>query len=1696
MKFINLRNYTENTLLNAAIKVPDLINKAKEEWLKAVAMTDKFAYGMIPFYRWCLDAKIKPLFGLNLKSQWWLHNIIVFPKSEQGKENIFTIATWIITDEQSWINGFKNTDILKDIIFIVDYNTFSQFPDYYTDIIEKKNLYIELQPRNLKNDFEKAVEFVWLNNIIITSPLYYLEKNDEELVYLMKSIEQNTSLDNIANDFPWFYFKNTEDIKNDFQYLSDEEFNTILKNINNIVDEVDFKLDLNSIQIPVFEIEWEPRKIYDDNKDRSTCIKSDEWYLRYLTYNNLESRYWLKVTLDEVLMLIDKEFDEKLDKTLSEYLIPELKEKSKEHWSKEKQNWYNNLKDTDKNIIDRAEYELFVIHKMWFNSYFLIVSDYINWSRNNWDLVWPWRGSAAWSIVSFLSWITDIDPLQYDLLFERFLNPSRVNMPDVDTDFSNRDNVIHYCSWKYGSDHVTPVITYWKLTARTVLKWVSKWLWINYQETNRITALITPKEATWHVPLESIYEQNQEFREAIDASSERQNAFEKSKRMEWFKQQTGSHACAVIIAPKPLTKFTPLQYPMKKGWIIASKDNYLTQLEGWDMEALGLLKMDFLWLQNLTIMNDCQKIVKEHKNIDIDLTNVDVEDTNVFETIFKKWKTTNVFQFESQWMKKYLKGLAPNNIDDLIAMVSLYRPWPIKFIQTYINRKHGIEDVIHPDKVLEPIMGKTYWICVTWDSKVLFENWEYKQIKDIVDNKIYSDKNVLSINMETNKIESKPITHLFNNGEKEFLEISFNDNSTIKSTPQHKYLIYRWITDTIIKEPFENTLEDDIFISLKNIPESTNTYSKNKLLLIAYLLWDGYLWHSSGISFINKDKDILDNFINSLKIEFPTSNIHIKERWKNVMTYHITDTNNRNNINNKNATLLTYLREIWLKKDNYKEKGLVSNNKHIPDFIFNLDNDSINHFIAKLWDCDWGIDKKWYGYYTSISKELIQWLSLLLKKVWIKSNIYIEKEYITSKWERKSPYHLNIKDKIKFNNNIGLKISSKNKLSRCSQFVNSNFKIATKISYIPKWIILYILEHLYKNISINSIDKNKYLYSILYNKKTNLITRERFNELFNRWIFKYSDLDKLPKIKELIDNYDFYKVSNVVNIWKQTAYDLEVADNHNYFVWTISITNCVYQEQIMKMAQDLAWYSLGEADLLRRAVWKKKKKIILEQRAIFVEKAVSLWHNEETTGQIYDDMILPAAEYSFNKSHAACYAFIAYQWAFLKTYYPAEYNTAILKTQWTDLDRVKIAIEDALIDGINIIALDINKSKVDYEYIDDKNIKLGLKVIKGIWENPLNKIVEEREKNWEFTSIDNFIDRCKLFIDSKVLTGLFSIWALDWLLEQNKWLTNIKRILNFTKKNKKAGSWQVNLFDMFPTENNSDSESNLVELEEPTKLSSPMSRAINEMTFQWFMLKNHPFDWMKDFIEKYETNRKTLKWTKNTTFLKNDELEINGFAIIMDVRPIVTKKGDSMVALKLLWTDYFIGAMIGTDLTHKFEYELIGKNKKKPSWIYKMIQYKWKFSINDFGRTMFLSEVEFKDIDNAYIQAEAKWMYNKNSKCDWKTIYEYKNEVLDYKKTANIIISDYLFDKENENSKIEKLTQLKKFLLKYNEVWWEYHVILKNYWWDKIIDTKMSINDKDALINYIEKVSWLKTVGIKRTTREELWLTDEVVKSD
>ncbi|MDR0650115.1 MAG: DNA polymerase III subunit alpha [Candidatus Peribacteria bacterium] len=374
--------------------------------------------------------------------------------------------------------------------------------------------------------------------------------------------------------------------------------------------------------------------------------------------------------------------------------------------------------------IERLEYELKVIKEMGFNSYFLIVSDYVRWAKEHQISVGPGRGSGAGSVLARCIQITDVDPLPFDLLFERFLNPARISMPDFDIDFEDtlRQNVIDYVTEKYGADRVCSIGTFMKMASKAAFKDAARTLGLPFEKSNYVSNLLTEKMGLLemiHTPegneeLKNLYENDEKVRKAIEFGEE----------LTGNMRQLGVHACGIIIAPKQVIQFTPTQYNKENDHTIVS------QYDGPTLEYIGLLKMDFLGLRNLSIIKNCIKIIKARaeKNGEplpemfqhfLNTMSFDppLDDAFTYEKVFKEGDTTGIFQFESTGMRRFLVQLEPALIDNIVAMAALYRPGPMEFIPAYIERRHGREKIEYLYPELREVLTKKYGATVAEEER-------------------------------------------------------------------------------------------------------------------------------------------------------------------------------------------------------------------------------------------------------------------------------------------------------------------------------------------------------------------------------------------------------------------------------------------------------------------------------------------------------------------------------------------------------------------------------------------------------------------------------------------------------------------------------------------------------------------------------------------------------------------------------------------------------------------------------------------------------------------------------------------------------------------------------------------------------------------------------------------------------------------
>lgn len=668
--FVHLHNHTEFSLLDGASRVEDLVKRAKELGMPAVAITDHGSmYGIIDFYKQAKKHGIKPIIGCEVyvaprsrterntvEGEAYYH-LLLLAENEQGYRNLVELVSRAYT-EGFYYKPRVDKELLCEYhegIICLSACLAGEIPQLlmkgdaagaealaleYQAIFGKDNFFLELQDHGIPEQKEvndKLIEMALTNNIhlVATNDLHYINKADADCHDVLLCIQTGKNVDDSGRmRFPTseFYLKSAEEMTNLFGYIPVALENTCL-----IAERCNVSFEFDKLHLPEFPV---PDGMTDDE------------YLKALCDERMPQRY-LPVT-DECR--------------------------------------------------ERLAFELDVIKKMGYSSYFLIVWDFVNFARTNDIPVGPGRGSAAGSIVSYLLGITNIDPLKYGLLFERFLNPERVSMPDIDIDFCyvNRSRVIDYVVSRYGAQRVAQIITFGTMAAKAAVRDVGRALNIPYGEVDRIAKLV-PNELG--ITLKRALEVNHELKDLYNTNETVKRLLDLAIAVEGLPRHASTHAAGLVIAREPLTHYVPIQNSTE-GFIT-------TQYDKDRVEDIGLLKMDLLGLRTLTVIGDALALIRANRGISIDIDAIPLEDGKAA-AILSAGETAGVFQMESSGMTALVKELKPERFEDLIPLVALYRPGPLGsgMVTDFIERRHGKKKITYLHPLLEPILKDTFGVIL------------------------------------------------------------------------------------------------------------------------------------------------------------------------------------------------------------------------------------------------------------------------------------------------------------------------------------------------------------------------------------------------------------------------------------------------------------------------------------------------------------------------------------------------------------------------------------------------------------------------------------------------------------------------------------------------------------------------------------------------------------------------------------------------------------------------------------------------------------------------------------------------------------------------------------------------------------------------------------------------------------------------
>ena len=695
--YVHLHNHTHYSVLDGLQKVPGMLDRVKELGMKSVAITDHGTLsGAIEFYKEAKARDIKPIIGMEayvanrkhtdkdaVKDKGRFH-LILLAMNNKGYENLMRLSTTANIDGYYYkpridhdllekynegllvLSACIGGEVGENLRNGQDEKAY-EVARWYKQVFGDR-YYIEVQDHGHPDHPHFWDEQVKANKklfklaedlgikTVLTADAHYSNPGDKEAHDILLCVQTGAFLSDqdrfSLRDFDLF----VEDPKAIIERWGSEH-PEVIRNTAELAERCNVEFDLGGILIPKFPVpEGETEKTFLDRLVYKGVAER---------YHGLSGEDAAKLSIDEVKAMASEE------------------------------------------VIKRVDYELSVIDGMGFNGYMLIVQDFINWGKNQGIIFGPGRGSAAGSIIAYTLRITDLDPLTYGLLFERFLNPDRISMPDIDVDIQDnrRDEVIAYCSDKYGADRVSNIVTFGKMAARAAVRDVARVLEVPYAEADKLAKLIPAPVQGRHIPLKVSIEKDPDLKKEYDSNPTAKKVIDLAIRLEGTIRSHGIHACGVVIAPSELVQYVPLE--------MAQKGVVATQFPMGQIEELGLLKMDFLGLSNLTILKNAMRIIKRVHDVDIDLSKVPLDDEKTF-ALLGRGETTGVFQFESSGMKRYLRELKPTVFDDVIAMGALYRPGPLSagLTDSFIKRKNGLEKVSYAHELMKSALGNTFGVLV------------------------------------------------------------------------------------------------------------------------------------------------------------------------------------------------------------------------------------------------------------------------------------------------------------------------------------------------------------------------------------------------------------------------------------------------------------------------------------------------------------------------------------------------------------------------------------------------------------------------------------------------------------------------------------------------------------------------------------------------------------------------------------------------------------------------------------------------------------------------------------------------------------------------------------------------------------------------------------------------------------------------
>ncbi|BCZ86039.1 DNA polymerase III subunit alpha [Thermus thermophilus] len=1398
LRFAHLHQHTQFSLLDGAAKLSDLLKWVKETTPEdpALAMTDHGnLFGAVEFYKKATEMGIKPILGYEAyvaaESRFdrkrgkgldggYFH-LTLLAKDFTGYQNLVRLAS------RAYLEGFYekpriDREILREHaegLIALSGCLGAEIPQFILqdrlDLAEarlneylsifKDRFFIEIQNHGLPeqrkvNEVLKEFARKYGLGMVATNDGHYVRKEDARAHEVLLAIQSKSTLDDPGRwRFPCdeFYVKTPEEMR---AMLPEEEWGD--EPFDNTVEIA----HMCNVELPIGD-----KMVYRIPRFPLPEGRTEAQYLMELTFKGLLRRYPDRITegfYREVFRLLGKLPPHGDGEALAEALA----QVEREAWERlmEVLPPLAGVKEwTAEAIFHRALYELSVIERMGFPGYFLIVQDYINWARRNGVSVGPGRGSAAGSLVAYAVGITNIDPLRFGLLFERFLNPERVSMPDIDTDFSDRerDRVIQYVRERYGEDKVAQIGTLGSLASKAALKDVARVYGIPHKKAEELAKLI-PVQFGRPRPLQEAIQVVPELRAEMEKDPKVREVLEVAMRLEGLNRHASVHAAGVVIAAEPLTDLVPLMRDQE--------GRPVTQYDMGAVEALGLLKMDFLGLRTLTFLDEAKRIVKASQGVELDYDALPLDDPKTF-ALLSRGETKGVFQLESGGMTATLRGLKPRRFEDLIAILSLYRPGPMEHIPTYIRRHHGLEPVSysefpHAEKYLKPILDETYGIPVYQE--------QIMQIASAVAGYSLGEADLLRRAMGKKKLEEmQKHRERFVQGAKErgvpeeeanrlfdmleaFANYGFN-----KCLPARARVV-DWCTGRVVRvgEIVRGEAKGVWVVSLDEarlrlVPRPVvAAFPSGKAQVYAlrtatgrvleatanhpvytpegwrplgtlvpgdYVALPRHLSYRPSLHLEGHELDLLGFALAEGHLRHPSGvylytsseeelaameealrafpNTRTRVVWRRGVAHVYVGRVDRR----QEAGAVAFLRRMGL-------LGLDAKTKRLPEAVFGLPPEEVARFLGRLWTGDGGVDPKGrLIHYATASKELAWGVQHLLLRLGLQSRL-VEKRF-SGGYKGYAVYLLGgLEAARRFAETVGPYLVGKRR-----QDLEALLASWEKVGRSTRDVLpLAFLEEVRAAVA-----------EVAQGQVADLLREAGLAEGLLRPGRGRRGLSRatVGRLAALTGSLALLRLAEAEVYWDRVE----------------------------------AVEPLGEEEVFDLTV-------------------------EGTHTFVAEDVIV-------HNSHAAAYSLLSYQTAYVKAHYPVEFMAALLSVERHDSDKVAEYIRDARAMGIEVLPPDVNRSGFDF-LVQGRQILFGLSAVKNVGEAAAEAILRERERGGPYRSLGDFLKRLdEKVLNKRTLESLIKAGALDGFGERARLLASLEGLLKWAAETReKARSGMMGLF--------------------------------------------------------------------------------------------------------------------------------------------------------------------------------------------------------------------------------------------------------------------------------------------------------------